>query len=104
MLHGQVGETMDQGQCYLSAFTAMSDREKRDFLRGFTQALDRNSAQAMLEIATDIANDDDIRIEAVKILGLYYGEYDDAFIKEALVQIIRNDAIEDDSLIVNSIN
>lgn len=104
MLHWQVGETMDQGQCYLLAFTAMSDREKRDFLRGFTQALDRNSAQAMLEIATDIANDDDIRIEAVKILGLYHGEYDDAFIKEALVQIIRNDAIEDDSLIVNCIN
>lgn len=95
---------MDQGQCYLLAFTAMSDREKRDFLRGFTQALDRNSAQAMLEIATDIANDDDIRIEAVKILGLYHGEYDDALIKEALVQIIRNDAIEDDRLIVNCIN
>ena len=73
-------------------------------LRGFNQILDRSSAKALLEIAMDIDNDDDIRIEAVKILGLYHGDYDDAFIKEALIQIIRNDAVEDDSLIVSSIN
>lgn len=82
----------------------MADYEKLDFLRSFTQSLDLNSAKAMLEIATNIDNDDDIRIEAVKILGLYHGNYDDAFIKEALIQIIRNDAVEDDSLIVSSIN
>ncbi len=73
-------------------------------LRGFNQILDRSSAKALLDIATDTSGDDDIRIEAVKILGLYHGEYDDAFIKEALVQIISHDAIEDDSLIVNCIN
>lgn len=95
---------MDHGQCNLSAFTVMADYEKLDFLRSFTQSLDLNSAKAMLEIATNIDNDDDIRIEAVKILGLYHGDYDDAFIKEALIQIIRNDAVEDDSLIVSSIN
>lgn len=95
---------MDHGQCNLSAFTVMADHEKLDFLRGFTQALDLNSAKALLEIAMDIDNDDDIRIEAVKILGLYHGDYDDAFIKEALIQIIRNDAVEDDSLIVSCIN
>lgn len=95
---------MDHGQCNLSAFTVMADHEKLDFLRGFTQSLDLNSAKAMLEIATNIDNDDDIRIEAVKILGLYHGDYDDAFIKEALIHIIRNDAVEDDSLIVSSIN
>ncbi|WP_270221114.1 hypothetical protein [Kosakonia cowanii] len=82
----------------------MADYEKLDFLRSFTQSLDLNSAKAMLEIATNIDNDDDIRIEAVKILGLYHGNYDDAFIKEVLIQIIRNDAVEDDSLIVSSIN
>jgi len=82
----------------------MADHEKLDFLRSFTQSLDLNSAKAMLEIATNIDNDDNIRIEAVKILGLYHGDYDDAFIKEALIQIIRNDAVEDDSLIVSSIN
>lgn len=82
----------------------MADHEKLDFLRSFTQSLDLNSAKAMLEIATNIDNDDDIRIEAVKILGLYHGDYDDAFIKEALIQIIRNDAVEDDSLVVSSIN
>ena len=95
---------MDHGQCNLSAFTVMADHEKLDFLRSFTQSLDLNSAKAMLEIATNIDNDDDIRIEAVKILGLYHGNYDDAFIKEGLIQIIRNDAVEDDSLIVSSIN
>lgn len=95
---------MDHGHCNLSAFTVMADYEKLDFLRSFTQSLDLNSAKAMLEIATNIDNDDDIRIEAVKILGLYHGDYDDAFIKEALIQIIRNDAVEDDSLIVSSIN
>lgn len=95
---------MDHGQCNLSAFTVMADYEKLDFLRSFTQSLDLNSAKAMLEIATNIDNYDDIRIEAVKILGLYHGDYDDAFIKEALIQIIRNDAVEDDSLIVSSIN
>lgn len=73
-------------------------------LRGFNQILDRSSAKALLDIATDSGGDDDIRIEAVKILGLYHGEYDDAFIKESLIQIIRNGAVEDDSLIVSSIN
>lgn len=95
---------MDHGQCNLLAFTVMADHEKLGFLRGFTQALDLNSAKALLEIATDIDNDDDIRIEAVKILGLYHGDYDDVFIKEALIQIIRNGAVEDDSLIASSIN
>lgn len=73
-------------------------------LRGFNQTLDRSSAKALLDIATDTSGDDDIRIEAVKSLGLYHGEYDVAFIKEALVQIINQDAIEDDSLNVSCIN
>ncbi|WP_242388379.1 hypothetical protein [Kosakonia cowanii] len=73
-------------------------------LGDFNQILDRSSAKALLDIATDTSGDDDIRIEAVKILGLYHGEYDDAFIKEALVQIINQDAIEDASLIVSCVN
>ncbi|WKW42126.1 hypothetical protein [Kosakonia cowanii] len=95
---------MDNEQGNLLAFAALDKSEKRDRLRGFNQTLDRSSAKALLDIATDTSGDDDIRIEAVKILGLYHGEYDDAFIKEALVQIISQDAIEDDSLIVSCIN
>ena len=95
---------MDNEQGNLLAFAALDKSEKRDLLRGFNQTLDRSSAKALLDIATDTSGDDDIRIEAVKILGLYHGEYDDAFIKEALVQIISQDAIEDDSLIVSCIN
>lgn len=95
---------MDNEQSNLLAFAALDASEKRDLLRGFNQTLDRSSAKALLDIATDTSGDDDIRIEAVKILGLYHGEYDDAFIKEALVQIINQDAIEDDGLIVSCIN
>ncbi|MBK0017205.1 hypothetical protein [Kosakonia sp. S42] len=98
------GVEMDNEQSNLLAFAALDASEKRDLLRGFNQTLDRSSAKALLDIATDTSGDDDIRIEAVKILGLYHGEYDDAFIKEALVQIINQDAIEDDGLIVSCIN
>lgn len=95
---------MDNEQSNLLAFAALDESEKRDLLRGFNQTLDRSSAKALLDIATDTSGDDDIRIEAVKILGVYHGEYDDAFIEEALVQIISQDAIENDSLIVSCIN
>ncbi|MGR4050675.1 hypothetical protein [Kosakonia cowanii] len=95
---------MSHGQFNLSLFAALDDSEKFDLLRGFNQTLDQSSAKALLEIATDNDNDDDIRIEAIQILGLYHRDYDDAFIKEVLIQIIRNDAVEDDSLIVRSIS
>jgi len=88
----------------LSTFIELDASEKLGFLRSFNQASDLSSAIMLLDIATDIDSEDEIRVEAVKILGLYHGEYNDAFIKEALVQIIRNDAVEDDSLIVNCIN
>ncbi|MDV5354796.1 hypothetical protein QM201_07785 [Enterobacter asburiae] len=95
---------MDNALRNLSTFIELDASEKLGFLRSFNQALDLSSAIMLLDIATDIDSEDEIRIEAVKILGLYHGEYNDAFIKEALVQIIRNDAVEDDSLIVNCIN
>lgn len=94
---------MDNALRNLSTFIELDASEKLGFLRSFNQALDLSSAIMLLDIATDIDSEDEIRIEAVKILGLYHGEYNDAFIKEALVQIIRNDAVEDDSLIVNCI-
>ncbi|WP_342322617.1 hypothetical protein AAEY27_20480 [Kosakonia sp. BYX6] len=95
---------MADNQKIIQEYNSLNEEGKFNFLRNFTQPLDRELAKFMLAIATDINGDDDARIEAVKILGLYRGDYDDEFIKKELIIIINNDDFEDDSLIVNCIN
>ncbi|MDN4620583.1 HEAT repeat domain-containing protein [Paenibacillus sp. PsM32] len=89
---------------FIKKYHSLNEQEKFDFLKGFDQILDQALAHFFLLIATDTNNDDDIRIEAVTILGLYKGDYDDTDIKEKLMTIINADDTEDDSLIVNCIN
>lgn len=80
------------------------DKEKRsDFVRNFDKMLDLELASFFLNIVKDNSRDDDLRIEAVKVIGLYKGNYDDQFIKEELMKLIKSDE-EDDSLIVYCIN
>lgn len=95
---------MDMEDKIIKEYYSLNEKEQFDFLKGFNQLLDQALAQFFLLIATDTNNDDDIRIEAVNILGLYRGDYDDTDIKVKLMTIINADDTEDDSLIVNCIN
>ncbi|WCT57770.1 hypothetical protein PQ456_09740 [Paenibacillus kyungheensis] len=89
---------------FIKKYHSLNEQEQLDFLKGFDQTLDQVLAHFFLLIATDTNTDDDIRIEAVSILGLYKGDYDDTDIKEKLMTIINADDTEDDSLIVSCIN
>ncbi|UAW42442.1 hypothetical protein JW972_16145 [Escherichia fergusonii] len=68
----------------------------------FNLVLDLELASFFLDLIKDDSCDDDLRIEAVKIIGLYKGDYDDRFIINNLIEIINTD--EEDSLIVHCIN
>ncbi|MDD1509999.1 hypothetical protein [Pseudomonas sp. CNPSo 3701] len=94
---------MQASQALVDHFHSLDDGAKQCFLREFQQPLDQSLATFMLSVVTGDRNDD-VRIEAAKILGLYRGDYDDAFIRNALIQLINAGDSEDDSLIVNCIH
>lgn len=94
---------MQASQALVDHFHSLDDGARQCFLREFQQPLDQSLATFMLSVVTS-DRDDDVRIEAAKILGLYRGDYDDAFIRNALIQLINAGDSEDDSLIVNCIH
>lgn len=57
----------------------------------------------MVDIVKDKSEDELLRIEAVKILGLYRGEYNDELIKKELLKLIV-DEDDDEELKVYIIN
>lgn len=81
----------------------MSDSEKIEYLRGFNSSLDLMLANFLVDIVKDKSEDELLRIEAVKILGLYRGEYNDELIKKELLKLIV-DEDDDEELKVYIIN
>ncbi|MBW1254521.1 hypothetical protein [Pantoea allii] len=94
---------MKKTQEIINEYSNLSRESQFEFLREFDQKLDLELAEFFLKVVEN-DDDDDIRIEAVKVLGLYKGDYDDYFIRKSLISIIKSDETEDDSLIVNCIN
>ncbi|ANF95091.1 hypothetical protein [Paenibacillus bovis] len=95
---------MLNSQGLIESYSTLNEEEKIHFLRSFDQQLDITLVAFLLTIVTDRENDDDLRIEAVNILGLYQGNYNDEYIKEQLIKIIAAHDYEDDSLVVYCIN
>ncbi|EBX8630641.1 HEAT repeat domain-containing protein [Salmonella enterica subsp. enterica] len=83
-------------------YRLLNESERIEFLRRFDIALDVNLAEFLLKEVEDKSCDDILRIEAVKVLGLYKGNYDDAFIKNAIFELVRSD--EDDYISQNAID
>ena len=94
---------MNDAKSIINKYRTMSDSEKIEYLRGFNSSLDLMLANFLVDIVKDKSEDELLRIEAVKILGLYRGEYNDELIKKELLKLIV-DADDDEELKVYIIN
>ncbi|HFH2543909.1 TPA: HEAT repeat domain-containing protein [Klebsiella aerogenes] len=92
---------MNDAKSIINKYRSMSDSEKIEYLRGFNSSLDLMLANFLVDIVKDKSEDELLRIEAVKILGLYRGEYNDELIKKELLKLIVD---EDEELKVYIIN
>ncbi|ELY3905314.1 hypothetical protein SMX89_004767 [Klebsiella aerogenes] len=79
---------MNDGKSIINKYRSMSDSEKIEYLRRFNSSLDLMLANFLVDIVKDKSEDELLRIEAVKILGLYRGEYNDELIKKELLKLI----------------
>ncbi|WP_249420712.1 hypothetical protein [Escherichia fergusonii] len=75
----------------ITTYKSLKRSEKFNFLVNFNLVLDLELASFFLDLIKDGSCDDDLRIEAVKIIGLYKGDYDDRFIINNLIEIINTD-------------
>ncbi|QMR41776.1 hypothetical protein [Klebsiella aerogenes] len=94
---------MNDAKSIINKYRSMSDSEKIEYLRGFNSSLDLMLANFLVDIVKDKSEDELLRIEAVKILGLYRGEYNDELIKKELLKLIV-DEDDDEDLKVYIIN
>ncbi|MGR7257405.1 hypothetical protein [Klebsiella aerogenes] len=94
---------MNDGKSIINKYRSMSDSEKIEYLRRFNSSLDLMLANFLVDIVKDKSEDELLRIEAVKILGLYRGEYNDELIKKELLKLIV-DEDDDEELKVYIIN
>lgn len=94
---------MNDGKSIINKYRSMSDSEKIEYLRRFNSLLDLMLANFLVDIVKDKSEDELLRIEAVKILGLYRGEYNDELIKKELLKLIV-DEDDDEELKVYIIN
>ncbi|HFK1202403.1 TPA: hypothetical protein ACG04Z_002412 [Klebsiella aerogenes] len=94
---------MNDAKSIINKYRSMSDSEKIEYLRGFNSSLDLMLANFLVDIVKDKSEDELLRIEAVKILGLYRGEYNDELIKKELLKLIV-DEDDDEELKVYMIN
>ncbi|NPD51043.1 hypothetical protein HPS26_13575 [Klebsiella aerogenes] len=94
---------MNDAKSIINKYRSMSDSEKIEYLRGFNSSLDLMLANFLVDIVKDKSEDELLRIEAVKILGLYRGEYNDELIKKELLKLIV-DEDDDEELKVYIIN
>ena len=79
---------MNDGKSIINKYRSMSDSEKIEYLRRFNSSLDLMLANFLVDIVKDKSEDELLRIEAVKILGLYRGEYNDELIKKELLKLM----------------
>ncbi|NDJ57434.1 HEAT repeat domain-containing protein [Enterobacteriaceae bacterium 4M9] len=86
----------------INSYNALDTDGKIDFIRNFSNALDLELAGFFLNVVKDDSEDELLRIEVAKILGLYKGDYHDGFIKKELLFLLGSD--EDDELKVYLIN
>ncbi|HCU1807336.1 TPA: hypothetical protein OUH54_002147 [Klebsiella aerogenes] len=94
---------MNDGKSIINKYRSMSDSEKIEYLRRFNSSLELMLANFLVDIVKDKSEDELLRIEAVKILGLYRGEYNDELIKKELLKLIV-DEDDDEELKVYIIN
>ncbi|MBN3194017.1 hypothetical protein [Pectobacterium versatile] len=89
----------------MEKFDSLCYDEKIEFLADFQGNLDLDIANFLMEVSLNRRNDDELRIEAIKVIGLYKGQYDDREIKGKLFSIVfSEDEDEDDEVKVYVLN
>ncbi|ASY79810.1 hypothetical protein BJK05_07290 [Pectobacterium polaris] len=87
----------------MEKFDSLCYDEKIEFLADFQENLDLDIANFLMEVSLNRRNDDELRIEAIKVIGLYKGQYDDREIKGKLFSIVFSED-EDDEVKVYVLN
>ncbi|MEI7072653.1 HEAT repeat domain-containing protein [Pectobacterium versatile] len=87
----------------MEKFDSLCYDEKIEFLADFQGNLDLDIANFLMEVSLNRRNDDELRIEAIKVIGLYKGQYDDREIKGKLFSIVFSED-EDDEVKVYVLN
>ncbi|EBX8168043.1 HEAT repeat domain-containing protein [Salmonella enterica subsp. enterica serovar Glostrup] len=93
---------MNRNNEVIKSYNLLNTNSKIDFIRNFSDTLNLELAEFFLSVIKDSSEDEILRIEVVKILGLYKGDYNDDFIKKELLCLLNSD--EDDELKVYLIN
>lgn len=94
---------MEHDADVINIFLTLDEDERIEYIRNFDNVLSLNLALFFLKVASEISNDEVLRIEVIKVIGLYKGEYDDREIKKALFEIIGRED-DDDDVKINAIN
>ncbi|AHK21936.1 MULTISPECIES: HEAT repeat domain-containing protein [Yersinia pseudotuberculosis complex] len=94
---------MERDAEIINTYLALDEDERIEYVRNFDGALSLNLALFFLEIACETSNDEVLRIEVLKVLGLYKGGYNDEEIKKRLLEVIGRED-EDDDVKINAIN
>ncbi|MEQ5324923.1 MULTISPECIES: hypothetical protein [Proteus] len=87
----------------IKSFNLLNNNDKLKSLLDFSSTLDLDLALFFISIAMDKSEDIDVRIEAIKIVGLYKGKYNDTEIKKQLTLLILS-TNEDEEIKIYSIN
>lgn len=87
---------MKENTSIVDDFSALNEDQKIEYLRAFDGQLDLDSALFFTDYSCDDKNDDILRIETLKVLGLYKGMYDEQAIKKKLFRLIENYDDDDD--------
>ncbi|WP_295479493.1 hypothetical protein [uncultured Pseudomonas sp.] len=86
-----------------SRFKSLDDRSKIEFLAHFDGALKLEFANFLADLASDPDQDELLRIEAMKVIGLYKGAYDCSEIQKKILSIALCER-EDDEVRVHALN
>lgn len=86
----------------INTYFQLNENERIEYLMNYNTTLTSELSLFLLNIASEESNDENLRIEALKILGLYKGNYDDSKIKDGLIRII-NQKNDDDYVRINAI-
>lgn len=87
----------------LDNFRALDDSRKTEFLAYVDEFLELDFATFLAWLACDPEQDDLLRIEAIKVIGLYKGNYDGHLIQEKILSLAL-DQDEDDEIRVYAFN
>lgn len=94
---------MEHNKEIIKKFNSLDYSEKINFLTNFEGDLDLDFTNFLTELSISRVHDDTLRIEAIKVIGLYKGQYNDREIVNKLFSLVFSKD-EDDEIKVYALN